>query len=292
MSARHNVARSLAPYQRIAVWGAGSLAALAMERWLPRERVVAVLDSDPAKQGKPFFGLAISDPATADLAGCDVIVVCITAYLEAFEAIAGQDYRGRFFYIYELMADSGGNPQSELEKLSIDYQRTRNGNLFLTLLSRPQFMTVVTYRLTRHCDQIPMLRPLFYVALFFHYLACAFTKIELPYTVKAEAGLWFPHLGGAVFNKDVELGACVSIFQFTTIGADDSGRMPHIGSFVTVNTGAVVLGDARIGDHSRVGANATVLGLSCPAGSTLVGTPARVIKTQTVATDRAKAAAA
>ena len=94
----------------------------------------------------------MSDPATADLGSFDVIVVCITAYLEAFEAIARRNYRGQFFYIYELMAESGGAPQSELEKLSIDYQRTRNGNLFLTLLSRPQFMTVVTYRLTRHCD--------------------------------------------------------------------------------------------------------------------------------------------
>ncbi len=292
MSARNNVARSLAPYQRIAVWGAGSLGALAMERWLPRERVSAVLDSDPAKQGKPFHGLTVSDPATADLSGYDVIAVCITAYLEAFEEIARRGFRGRFFSIYELMTDTGGQPQSELEKLSIDYLRARNGNLFLTLLSRPQFMTVATYRLTRHCDQTPMLRPLFYVALFFHYLSCAFTKIELPCTVKAGAGLWFPHLGGTVFNKDVELGACVNIFQFTTIGADDSGRMPRIGSFVTVNTGAVVLGDATIGDHSRIGANATVLGLSCPAGSTLVGTPARVIRTQNVAADRAKAAAA
>jgi serine O-acetyltransferase len=291
MSARHNVARSLAPYQRIAVWGAGSLAALAMDRWLPRERVVAVLDSDPAKQGKTFHGLPVSDPATADLGSFDVIVVCITAYLEAFEAIARRNYRGPFFYIYELMAETGGAPQSELEKLSIDYQRTRNGNLFLTLLSRPQFLTVVTYRLTRHCDATPLLRPLFYVALFFHYLFCAFSRIELPYTVKAGAGLWFPHLGGAVFNKDVELGACVSIFQFTTIGADDTGRMPRIGSFVTVNTGAVVLGDAQIGDHSRIGANATVLGMSCPPGSTLVGTPARVTKTQTIVADRMKAAA-
>lgn len=292
MSARHNVSRALAPHQRIAVWGAGSLAALAMNRWLPRERVVAVLDSDLAKQGKPFFGLSVADPATADLSGFDVIVVCITAYLEAFEAIERRDNRGRYFYIYELLANAGDAPQSELDKLAIDYQRTCNGNLFLTLLSCPQFMTVATYRLTRHCSAVPVLRPLFYVALFFHYLLCAFSKIELPYTVKAGAGLWFPHLGGAVFNKDVELGHCVSIFQFTTIGADDTGRMPRIGSFVTVNSGAAVLGDAMIGDHSRIGANATVLALSCPPGSTLVGTPARVIKTRTIATGRNKAVAA
>ena len=109
--------------------------------------------------------------------------------------------------------------------------------------------------------------------------------------MKAGAGLWFPHLGGAVFNKDVELGACVSIFQFTTIGADDIGRMPRIGSFVTVNTGAVVLGDAQIGDHSRVGANATVLGLSCPPEAHWSARRRSVIKTQTVVTDRMKAAA-
>jgi serine acetyltransferase len=251
-----------------------------MDRWLPRARVVAVLDSDPAKQGKQFFGLAISDPATTNLAGYDAIVVCITAYLEAFEDIARRKFAGSYSYIYELMNDPGDRPMSELEKLLIDYQRARDGNFLLTLLKHPQFMTVVSYRLTRHLEQSWMLRPLFYVSLFFHYLLCAFTRIELPYTVKAGAGLLFEHIGGSVFHRDVEVGACFTIYQFTTIGSDDSGRVPRIGSFVSVYSGAAVLGDANIGDHSRVGANATVLGTKCAPGSTLVGTPAKIATTR------------
>lgn len=290
MSARHNVARCLAPYQRIAVWGGGSLAALAMERWLPRERIVAVLDSDPEKQGKEFSGLAISDPATANLADYDVIVICITAYLEAFEEIARRKFAGSYSYIYELMIDSGGRPIGELEKLSIDYQRVRDGNVLITLLKRPQFMTVVSYRLTRHLDQSPMLRPLFYISLFFHYLTCAFTKIELPYTVRAGAGLLFAHIGGCVFNRDVRVGDCFTAYQFTTIGSDDSGRVPRIGSFVSVYSSATVLGDTDIGDHSRVGANSTVIAMKCAPGSTLAGSPAKVVATREFSASRRSAA--
>ena len=35
---------------------------------------------------------------------------------------------------------------SELSKLAIDYHRARTGNLALTLLTRPQFLTVVSFR--------------------------------------------------------------------------------------------------------------------------------------------------
>jgi serine O-acetyltransferase len=281
VSIRASVGRSLAGYRRIAVWGAGSLAAMAMRDWLPRDRVVAVFDRDPGKHGKPFFGLTVSDPDSATLGEYDAVVVCITAYLEAFRNIVARDDAPAYFYIYELAADEQESA-TELSKLAVDYHRARNRNLLLTILSSPQFLTVVTYRLTRCCLNHALLAPLFYVAVFCHYLVCAFSKIELPYTVKAGPGLFFPHLGGVVINRDTEFGAFVKIYQFTTFGADDSGAVPTVGDFITINPGAVVLGSAHIANHSRIGANATVLGLQCEPGSVLVGTPARAVGSQAV----------
>jgi serine acetyltransferase len=281
VSIRASVVRALAGYQRIAVWGAGSLAVTAMNDWLPRDRVVAVFDRDPGKLGQPFFGLAVADPDAVRLGEYDAVVVCITAYLEAFRDIAARNDAPAYFYIYELALDERA-PISELSKLAIDYHRARNRNLFLTILSSPQFLTVVSFRLTRHFANHPMLVPLFYIAAFFHYIFCAWSKIELPYTVSAGPGLLFPHLGGAVINRSTVLGSFVKIYQFTTFGADDSSAVPRIGDFVTVNAGAVLLGSTEIADHSRVGANATVLGLKCEPGSVLVGTPARVVGSQPV----------
>ena len=269
---------ALADYNRIAVWGAGSLAVQAMNRWLPRNRIETVVDSDPGKQGSEFFGLSIEAPEQTDFSGYDAVVVCITAYAEAFVSIREAAPETPCFYIFELLTSDCDGP-SEIAKLKIDYVRSQNGSLIATLVTRPQFFAILTYRLTRHCQTRSYLRPAFFVCLFWHYCVCAWLSIELPCTVEAGAGLKIAHLGGVVFNRDVRLGNCVTLYQFTTLGADDSGAAPEIGSFVTVNTGAAVLGACRIGEHSRIGANATVLGLACPPGSTVVGTPARIVKT-------------
>ena len=55
-------------------------------------------------------------------------------------------------------------------------------------------------------------------------------------------------------------------------------RHPIVGHHVFIGTGATVLGPVRVGDYAKIGANASVINHDVPAHSTVVGTPARVVK--------------
>ena len=60
-------------------------------------------------------------------------------------------------------------------------------------------------------------------------------------------------------------------------GKDQGKRHPTLGNNVMVSTGAKVLGPFKVGDNSRIAANAVVLG-EIPPDSTAVGVPARVVR--------------
>ena len=56
---------------------------------------------------------------------------------------------------------------------------------------------------------------------------------------------------------------------------------PVIGSGVLIGAGAKVIGNVRVGDHARIGANAVVL-TDVPAYALAVGVPAKIIAKQIV----------
>jgi serine O-acetyltransferase len=62
-----------------------------------------------------------------------------------------------------------------------------------------------------------------------------------------------------------------------TIGAEKR-ESPKIGNDVFIGAGAKVIGPVEIGDGAKVGANAVVVH-NVPASSTVVGIPARVVRT-------------
>lgn len=45
-----------------------------------------------------------------------------------------------------------------------------------------------------------------------------------------------------------------------------------------IGTNAILLGPIRVGRHAKVGANAFVIDRDVPAYTTVVGTPARIVK--------------
>jgi serine O-acetyltransferase len=80
-----------------------------------------------------------------------------------------------------------------------------------------------------------------------------------------------------------KIGKNVLIFHEVTLGANSHSRAcPELGDNVDVYVGARLLGDIKIGDNAKVGANCVVTS-SVPAGATVVPAPNRVISAAAVA---------
>jgi serine O-acetyltransferase len=81
-----------------------------------------------------------------------------------------------------------------------------------------------------------------------------------------------------VVNGSVRGGADVYLEHLVTIGAERR-QSPVLGDGVFVGAGAKVLGSVRVGDGARIGANAVVVH-DVPPHATVVGIPARVVRTR------------
>lgn len=104
------------------------------------------------------------------------------------------------------------------------------------------------------------------------------TGISLPYTVRVGRRVRIWHQGGIVLHAR-SIGDDTQIRQNTTMGVAVTTRLtaiPTIGARVDIGCGACILGDVRVGDGARIGANAVVL-KDVPAGATAVGVPARIV---------------
>jgi serine O-acetyltransferase len=91
------------------------------------------------------------------------------------------------------------------------------------------------------------------------------------------------HATGVVINGRVVGGSGVFLEHQVTIGAERRAS-PRLGNDVFVGAGAKVLGSVSVGDGARVGANAVVV-KDVPPHTTVVGIPARVVRTREVAAE-------
>lgn len=89
-------------------------------------------------------------------------------------------------------------------------------------------------------------------------------------------GLVFIHSTGIVINGQVRGGSRVYLEHQVTIGAERR-ESPTLGSDVFIGAGAKIIGAVKIGDGSRIGANAVVVE-DVPEHVTVVGIPARIVR--------------
>ena len=111
-------------------------------------------------------------------------------------------------------------------------------------------------------------------------LARWLTGVEIHPGAKIGQGFFIDHGMGVVIGETTEIGHHVTLFQGVTLGGtgkERGKRHPTLGNHVVVGSGAKILGNIRIGDFVKIGANSVVL-RSVPSNSTVVGIPGRVIK--------------
>ena len=106
--------------------------------------------------------------------------------------------------------------------------------------------------------------------------------IEIDARCPIGPGCYLPHAAGTVIGAR-SIGASATIYHQVTLGArkmeiDLVGR-PSIGDDVVLGAGAKVLGHISVGDGCVVAPNSLLLE-SIPAGVTVMGVPAIVVKTR------------
>ena len=106
------------------------------------------------------------------------------------------------------------------------------------------------------------------------------TGVEIHPGASIGNGFFIDHGMGVVIGETTEIGDYVTLFQGVTLGGtgkEKGKRHPTLGNHVVVGSGAKVLGNIRIGDSVKIGANSVVL-RSVPSNSTVTGIPGRVVK--------------
>ena len=106
------------------------------------------------------------------------------------------------------------------------------------------------------------------------------TGIEIHPGAKIGKGLVIDHGMGVVIGETTIIGDNCTIYQGVTLGGtgkDVGKRHPTLGNDVMVGAGAKILGPFKIGDNSKIAANAVVLN-EIPENCTAVGMPAKIVR--------------
>ena len=113
------------------------------------------------------------------------------------------------------------------------------------------------------------------------------TGVEIHPGARIGRRLFIDHGMGVVIGETAVIGDDVMLYHGVTLGGRSAlpgRRHPTLGDRVTVGAGATVLGPVTIGAGSSIGAGAVVV-RSAPAGSVLVGIPARDVASRPAPAD-------
>jgi serine O-acetyltransferase len=106
------------------------------------------------------------------------------------------------------------------------------------------------------------------------------TGIEIHPGAKLGRRVFIDHGMGVVIGETAIVEDDVLIYQGVTLGGtgkECGKRHPTVKARAVIGSGAKVLGNIEIGADSKIGANSVVV-KSCPANSTVVGIPGRIVQ--------------
>lgn len=126
-------------------------------------------------------------------------------------------------------------------------------------------------------------------------LICDGAKVSGDVTLGKGVNIWYNAVlrgddGAITVGENTNIQDCAVLHEETHVGAGCTighGAVVHgctVGNNVLIGMGAVVLNGAKIGDDCIVGAGALVTGkMDAPAGSMILGSPAKVVRPLTEA---------
>lgn len=154
------------------------------------------------------------------------------------------------------------------------------------ILCHTPLHAILLYRLAHSIHERVGLR---LVARFLSVLARFWTGVEIHPGARIGKGFFLDHGAGVVIGETATIGDYCVMFHNVTLGGTGKyrgRRHPDVGHHVFIGTNAILLGPIRVGDHAKIGANAFVINHDVPPSSTVVGTPARIVKLNGERTDQ------
>lgn len=127
-------------------------------------------------------------------------------------------------------------------------------------------------------------KKLYFIARYISQRARRITGVEIHPAAVIGDGVFIDHGMGVVIGETTVIGDNCTIYQGVTLGGtgkDKGKRHPTIGNNVVIGSGAKVLGPFRVGDNSKIAANAVVLS-EVPDNCTVVGVPGRIVRKNNV----------
>lgn len=146
----------------------------------------------------------------------------------------------------------------------------------LETLLYPSLWAIIYHRIAHWFYQ----RRMYFIARWISQRARHKTGIEIHPGAKIGRRVFIDHGMGVVIGETAEIGDDVLIYQGVTLGGtgkEKGKRHPTIGNNVLIGAGAKVLGPFKVGDNTKIGANAVVL-REVEDNSTVVGVPGRVVR--------------
>ncbi len=145
------------------------------------------------------------------------------------------------------------------------YDYASGGRLrrFFECLCSPGLQAIGVYRFGRWSRTMPRIVRLLTDPLYvlFNGMVRIFWGIELPRSATIGAGFYIGHFGGIVISSGAVFGKNCNISHGVTVGLSGKGEgrgIPVIGDDVYIAPGAKIFGKIRIGNNSKIGANAVV----------------------------------
>jgi serine O-acetyltransferase len=120
-----------------------------------------------------------------------------------------------------------------------------------------------------------------YLPRLISYIARIWTSIDIHPGATIAPGFFIDHGAGVVIGETSEIHENVTLYHGVTLGGvswNKGKRHPTLEANVVVGAGAKVLGPIKVGRNARIGANSVVI-REVPAHKTVVGIPAKVVKT-------------